>query len=117
MAKWLLRFLPAWHRFTTEDDLHELGMDSQQRLRLRDALPAVAKQCIAQGRLEGAAAIVVYAGEGGGGVAPRWRWHACIWCAPACVQPWQSPKYNNPPFLHPPYSLQPACQTAPRWRH
>ena len=60
-------------RFTTEDDLRELAMDNQHRLRLREALPAVAKQNIAQGRFEGAAAILVYAGEGGNGLCQVWQ--------------------------------------------
>lgn len=59
--------LQACCRFATEAgvmDLVDLGTDTQGRLRLTKALPALAERCAAQGRVEGVAALLVFAEEG-----------------------------------------------------
>lgn len=45
-------------------DLVDLGTDTQGRLRLTKALPALAERCGAQGGVEGVAALLVFAEEG-----------------------------------------------------
>ncbi|KAI7841819.1 hypothetical protein COHA_004348 [Chlorella ohadii] len=59
---------PCASLFATEAgvmDLVDLGTDTQGRLRLTKALPALAERCAAQGRVEGVAALLVFAEEGG----------------------------------------------------